>query len=140
MRMAVVGAPAYFAAHPRPQTPAGPGRTQLHQSAPAHPGGLYAWEFGKGGRELGCGWRASWSSTTRAHDPRGRVAGLGLACVHGGPGRRPTLADGALIRVLEDWCPPFAGYHLYYPSRRQPSAGLRAAGRGAALSGGRNLN
>jgi DNA-binding transcriptional LysR family regulator len=32
------------------------------------------------------------------------------------------LADGSLRRVLEDWCPPFAGYHLYYPTRRQPSA------------------
>ena len=38
----------------------------------------------------------------------------------------PQIASGALVRVLEDWCPPFAGYFLYYPSRRQRSAALSA--------------
>jgi DNA-binding transcriptional LysR family regulator len=52
---------------------------------------------------------------------RAATSGFGLACVledH----VQASLADGSLVRVLQDWCPPFAGYHLYYTSRRQPSA------------------
>ncbi len=52
---------------------------------------------------------------------RAALAGFGLACVLEDHVAAP-VAEGSLIRVLEDWCPPFAGYHLYYPSRRQPSA------------------
>ena len=52
---------------------------------------------------------------------RAAAAGFGLACVLEDQ-TKPYVADGRLVRVLEDWCPPFPGYHLYYPSRRQPSA------------------
>ena len=52
---------------------------------------------------------------------RAAAAGFGLACVLDDQAA-PMIADGGLIRVLDDWCPPFAGYHLYYPSRRQLSA------------------
>ena len=52
---------------------------------------------------------------------RAATAGFGLACVPDDHAAT-MIADGSLVRVLEDWCPPFAGYHLYYPSRRQPSA------------------
>jgi DNA-binding transcriptional LysR family regulator len=51
----------------------------------------------------------------------GDAAGFGLACVIEDQ-VKAQIAKGSLVRVLEDWCPPFAGYHLYYPSRRQPSA------------------
>ena len=50
-------------------------------------------------------------------------AGLGLACLPD-EALQPALGEGRLVRVLEDWCPPFPGYHLYYPSRRQQSPAL----------------
>lgn len=120
MRMAVVGAPAYFARKPRPRTP---------QDLTAHAcinlrlptsGGLYAWEFEKEGRELKARVEGQLAFNSSALSLKAAMAGFGLACL---PEDRVQahLAEGRLIRVLADWCPPFAGYHLYYPSRRQPT-------------------
>ena len=80
---------------------------------PTH-GGLYAWEFEKGGREL----KPVLNGTAPMLDTK--VAGFGLAYL---PEDlvRGHLAGGRLVRVLADWCPPYPGYHLYYPSRRQPT-------------------
>lgn len=53
------------------------------------------------------------------------IHGLGIAFLPEDQ-LRDALADGRLVRVLEDWCPPFSGYHLYYPSRRDTSPALAA--------------
>lgn len=120
LRMAVVGSPDYFAARGRPRTP---------QDLTAHAcinirmpskGGLYAWEFGKNGRDL----------NVRVEGPlvvndvplilRAAADGIGLACVLEDQASA-RIKSGELVRVLDDWCPPFPGYHLYYPDRRQPT-------------------
>jgi DNA-binding transcriptional LysR family regulator len=83
-------------------------------------GGLYAWEFEKGGRELKVRVEGQLIFNNAAMRLRSVLAGLGLAYLPEDQAR-PLIADGRLIRVLADWCPPFQGYHLYYPSRRQSS-------------------
>ena len=87
-------------------------------------GGLYAWEFEKGGRELKVRVEGQLVFNTIDLRLKAALAGLGLACL---PEEQVSgqLASGELVRVLADWCPPFSGYHLYYPSRRQPTPGLR---------------
>jgi DNA-binding transcriptional LysR family regulator len=117
-RMAVVGAPAYFARRPRPKTP---------QELTAHDcinirlptyGGIYAWEFEKRGRGLKVRVEGRLVFNNTALRLKAALAGLGLAYLPDDQVEK-YLADGRLIRVLADWCPPFSGYHLYYPSRRQ---------------------
>lgn len=120
LRMAVVGAPAYFAAHPAPKTPHDLTRhTCINLRLPTL-GGLYAWEFEKNGREL----RVRVDGQMVFNDPemvlQAARDGFGLACLLEDY-LEADLAAGRLVRVLEDWCEPFSGYHLYYPSRRQPS-------------------
>jgi DNA-binding transcriptional LysR family regulator len=83
-------------------------------------GGLYAWEFEKRGRELKVRVEGQLVFNNIALRLNAALAGLGLAYLP--QDQVPTyLADGRLVRVLDDWCPPFSGYHLYYPSRRQPT-------------------
>jgi DNA-binding transcriptional LysR family regulator len=89
---------------------------RLHSS-----GGLYSWEFEKKGREVRVRVEGRIVSNSVAMIVCAATAGLGLAFVMEDH-VQAQLADGRLLRVLEDWCPPFSGYHLYYPSRRQPSA------------------
>jgi DNA-binding transcriptional LysR family regulator len=119
-RMAVVGAPAYFDRRPIPKRP---------QDLVAHDcinlrlptlGGLYAWEFEKGKRELKVRVEGQLVLNSSGLMLNAALDGFGLACV---PEDlvRVRIAEGKLIRVLADWCPPFPGYHLYYPSRRQPT-------------------
>jgi len=118
MRMAVVGAPSYFAKQPRPRTPQDlAGHNCINLRLPTL-GGLYAWEFEKGARELRVHVEGQLVFNNIALRLRAALAGLGLAYMPEDQ-VRPYLADGRLIRVLADWCPPFPGYHLYYPSRRQ---------------------
>jgi len=124
LRMAVVGSPGYFAANPAPVEP---------QDLTAHPcinirlpssGALYSWEFERDGRELHV--RVD-GRLTFNHIPMALQAaadGFGLACVLEDQADE-HLAKGKLVRVLEDWCPPFAGYHLYYPDRRQLPPAVR---------------
>ncbi len=120
MRLAVVGSRAYFAAHPPPQT-----REDLTEHncvnlrLPTY-GGLYAWEFEKDGREIKA--RVEGQLTVNFNPLRlaAALGGVGLAI--GLEGEFASYVErGELIRVLEDWCPPFPGYHLYCPSRRQPT-------------------
>ena len=121
LRMAVVGAPSYFATRPKPQTPQDLAEHQCVNLRLLTFGGLYAWELEKGGREVKVRVEGQLAFNNPAMTLRAAMAGFGLACVledH----VTAHVASGSLIRVLEDWCPPFAGYHLYYPSRRQPSA------------------
>lgn len=118
MRMAVVGAPAYFAKRPKPRAPQDlTAHNCINLRLPTY-GGLYAWEFEKAGRELKVRVEGQLVFNTAGLRMDAVLAGLGLAYM---PQDQVTahLADGRLVQVLEDWCPPFPGYHLYYPSRRQ---------------------
>ncbi|TRC93666.1 LysR family transcriptional regulator [Mesorhizobium sp. WSM4303] len=118
MRMAVVGSPAYFATRPKPRTPQDlTTHNCINLRLPTY-GGLYAWEFEKAGRELKVRVEGQLVFNTAALRLNAVLAGLGLAYL---PEDQVAaqLADGRLMRVLADWCPPFPGYHLYYPSRRQ---------------------
>jgi DNA-binding transcriptional LysR family regulator len=83
-------------------------------------GGLYAWEFEKGGRELKVRVEGQLVFNNVALRLNAVLAGLGLAYLLEDQ-VQAHLAAGRLVRVLADWCPPFSGYHLYYPSRRQSS-------------------
>jgi DNA-binding transcriptional LysR family regulator len=120
MRMAVVGAPSYFATRPPPNKPQDlTEHNCINLRLPTH-GALYAWEFEKGKRKLNVrveGQIVLNSATQMLH---ATLAGLGLAYLPEGLAQ-PHLDKGLLTRVLEDWCPPYSGYHLYYPSRHQSS-------------------
>ena len=125
MRMAVVGSPAYFAKRPKPRTPHDlTGHNCINLRLPTY-GGLYAWEFEKGGRELKVRVEGQLVFNTLDLRLKAALAGLGLAYLPEEQARA-QLASGELIRVLADWLPPFPGYHLYYPSRRQPTPAFAA--------------
>lgn len=120
LRMAVVGAPAYFAKHAPPKRPQDlTGHDCINLRLPTR-GGLYAWEFGKGRRKLNAHVDGQLVFNRPAQMLNATLAGMGLAYLLEDV-VRPHLDKGRLKRVLEDWCPAYPGYHLYYPSRRQPS-------------------
>jgi DNA-binding transcriptional LysR family regulator len=121
MRMAVVGSPAYLKKRPLPQRPQDLIEHEcINLRLPTH-GGLYAWEFEKDGRELKVRVDGQLVFNGSSQMLNAALAGFGLAYLPEGL-VQPHVAKGQLRRVLADWCPPFSGYHLYYPSRRQPSA------------------
>ncbi|TIQ34295.1 MAG: LysR family transcriptional regulator [Mesorhizobium sp.] len=120
MRMAVVGAPAYFARRRPPRTPQElTGHVCINLRLPTY-GGIYPWEFGKAGSELKVRVEGQLVFNTVALRLNAVLAGFGLAYLPKDQAR-PYIASGQLMQVLADWCPPFPGYHLYYPSRRQSS-------------------
>ena len=121
LRMAVVGSPAYFARHPRPMTPDDLHTHRCINIRQRSSGGLYAWEFEQDGREIRVRVEGQLTFNGSYLLIDAARAGFGIALVMEDL-VAPMIADGSLRRVLEDWCPPFPGYHLYYPSRRQPSA------------------
>lgn len=123
MRMAVVGSPAYFSTHSPPTTP----RDLTHHAClnfrlPTQ-GGLYLWEFERDGRPLNVRVNGPLISNDADLLIKAAQHGFGLTCT-----LEDTVSDllhnGQLVRVLEDWCPPFPGYYLYYPSRRHVPPGL----------------
>jgi DNA-binding transcriptional LysR family regulator len=121
LRMAVVGAPSYFRTRQelkKPQDLIGHNCINLRLTTL---GGLYAWEFEKGGHELKVRVDGQLTFNNTAQMLNASLAGYGLAYV---PEElaQPHVAKGRLKRVLADWCPTYTGYHLYYPSRRQSSA------------------
>ena len=121
LRMAVVGAPSYFASHGAPTTPHDlADHVCVNLRLPTH-GGLYAWEFQKDGRELQVRVDGQLTFNSPPIMLGAAIQGLGLAFVLEDLAQA-EIAGGRLVRVLADWCQPFAGYHLYYPSRRQHSA------------------
>ncbi|MGH7050297.1 MAG: LysR family transcriptional regulator [Acetobacteraceae bacterium] len=121
MRMAVVGSPSYFKTRAEPKKPQDlMDHNCIRLRLPTHDG-LYAWEFEKGGRELKVRTDGQLILNTTAQMLSAALTGAGLAYVPEGMAE-PWLARGRLRRVLEDWCLPYAGYHLWYPSRRQSSA------------------
>jgi DNA-binding transcriptional LysR family regulator len=120
MQMAAVASPDYLSGRVAPQVPADlAGHSCINLRFPTL-GGLYAWEFEKDGRALSVRVGGQLTVNDIALARQGACDGLGIAYlpeeyVH------PALMEGRLIRLLADWCPPFPGYHLYYPSRRQQS-------------------
>jgi DNA-binding transcriptional LysR family regulator len=121
LRMAVVGSPRYFANKPRPRTPQDLADHACINLRLLSSGGLYAWELEKDGREVRVRVEGQLAFNNVQMIVRAAVSGFGLGYVMDDMVTE-HLADGRLVRVLEDWCTPFAGYHLYYPSRRLPSA------------------
>ncbi|MBK5016738.1 LysR family transcriptional regulator [Pantoea sp. S62] len=120
MRMAVAGSPAYFSRKPVPGTPQQlTDHCCINLRLSGH-GGLYAWEFEKDGRELSVRVDGQLVFNTGNMILRAALAGRGLAYLPEGQ-LEPYIDSGQLIRVLEEWCEPFSGYHLYYPSHRQPT-------------------
>ena len=119
LRMAVVGSPSYFAQRPRPKKPQDlTDHNCINIRLPTR-GGIYAWEFEKRGLALKVRVDGQLVFNNLAMRMNAVRAGLGLAYM---PEDlvKTDIAQGRLIRVLDDWCAPFSGYHLYYPSRRQP--------------------
>ena len=118
--MAVVGSPSYFRKQPVPKRPQDLiAHNCINLRLPTQ-GGLYAWEFEKGARELKVRVEGQLVFNSTYQMLNAALAGFGLAYVPEDLAQ-PDLAKGRLKRVLTDWCPPFSGYHLYYPSRRQPA-------------------
>lgn len=120
MRMAVVGSPTYFARHPKPKIPRDLMQHNcINMRLPTY-GGIFPWEFEKQGEELKVRVEGQLVFNNIAMRLEAALQGLGLAYM---PEDlvQTHVAEGRLIRVLADWCEPFSGYHLYYPSRRQSS-------------------
>lgn len=120
LRMAIVATPAYFSRRPPPQTPHELAQHECINLRLATHGGLYAWEFERDGASLNV--RVEGQLVFNSSPPmlRAALAGFGLACVPEDM-THEHIAAGRLVRVLEEWCPTFPGYHLYFPSRRQAS-------------------
>ena len=118
MRIAVIAAPSYFETRPEPKRPQDlMGHNCINLRLPTR-GGLYAWEFEKDGHDLKVHVEGQLVFNGTFQMLNAALAGFGLAYVPENVAE-PHLAKGRLKRVLDDWCPPYAGYHLYYPSRRQ---------------------
>jgi DNA-binding transcriptional LysR family regulator len=120
LRMAVVGTPGYFARRPPPR---GPHDLAAHDCINLRLptlGGLYAWEFEKDGHQLKVHVEGQLIFNSTTPRLRAALAGFGLACLPEDLAAE-YITSGRLVRVLEDWCPSYTGYHLYYPSRRQSS-------------------
>ncbi len=121
MRMAAVASPAYLKQHGTPESPQDLSAHKCINLRFQTKGDIYAWEFERGGRAI----------TIRVEGPlvlnngplmlQAAQAGLGIAFMLE-DSAEPLIRSGKLVRILEDWCDPFGGYHLYYPSRRQHSA------------------
>lgn len=123
-RAAIVAAPRYFKAHPRPTAPRDLTSHRCINFRYAS-GEQYRWEFEKGGRTLSVAVSGPLVVDDAAMLVRAALDGAGLAFTLE-PHVQAHLAKGSLVRVLEDWCQPFAGYFLYYPSRRQQPPALSA--------------
>jgi DNA-binding transcriptional LysR family regulator len=124
LRPAIVGSPGYFESHPRPKSPRDlPGHRCInfrHGSA-----GIYRWEFEKGRKSLSIGVDGPLIADDLEIVIRAAIDGVGLAFMSEDDAA-PHLASGALVQVLQDWCQPFPGFFMYYPSRRQQPAALSA--------------
>ncbi|EYS97604.1 LysR family transcriptional regulator [Cupriavidus sp. SK-4] len=120
LRMAVAASPAYFAAHSVPKSPRDLVNHNCINMRMQTAGGLYVWDFERRGQQLNVRVDGQLIFNTSPSMVDSALAGLGIASL---PEEEfaPHLEEGRLVRVLEDWCPPFPGYYLYYPSRRQPS-------------------
>lgn len=120
LRMAVVASPKYFATRTIPKNPRDLMDHRCINQRMQTSGGLYVWDFERRGKQLNVRVTGQLTFNTSVHIVDAALSGLGIAYL---PEEEfePFLQEGRLMRVLDDWCPPFAGYYLYYPSRRQPS-------------------
>ncbi len=120
MRMAVVAAPGYFANRPRPQTPRDlESHNCINLRLPTHDS-ILTWEFEKDGHTVNVRVAGQWIFNSTTPRLRAALEGMGLAYLPEDMAA-PHIQAGQLIQVLQDWCPTYPGYHLYYPSRRQSS-------------------
>jgi DNA-binding transcriptional LysR family regulator len=120
VRMAVVASPDYFAAHPKPKSPRDLVSHNCINMRMQSGGGLYVWDFQRKDKQLNVRVDGQLIFNTSPNIVDAALAGLGVAWL---PEEEfaPHIEEGRLVRVLDDWCQPFPGYYLYYPSRRQPS-------------------
>jgi DNA-binding transcriptional LysR family regulator len=125
LRIAVVGAPAYFAKHPPPTTPHDLRAHRCINFRPASAGTIYKWQFEKNRHKIEVGLEGPVVFDDQGMMIDAAINGLGLAYLIEDQ-VAPLIANRTLIRVLDDWCPPFPGFYLYYPGRRQLSPALRA--------------
>ncbi|MFN3735252.1 LysR family transcriptional regulator [Comamonas testosteroni] len=120
MRLAVVASPDYFEAHGKPKVPQDLMKHRCINQRMQSSGGLYVWDFERRGQQMNVRVDGQLIFNTTQPQVDAALAGLGITLLPEDE-LMPYLEDGRLVRVLEDWCPKFEGYHLYYPSRRQPS-------------------
>lgn len=125
LRLAVVGAPSYFARHGVPKHPRELTKHECLNWHPTPEAPPYRWEFTEGGRDFSVAIPARVLSTDAALNRRLARAGVGLTLAFEAH-VRDALERGELVSVLREFCAPFPGYYLYYPQRRQSSAALRA--------------
>jgi DNA-binding transcriptional LysR family regulator len=120
LRMAVAASPAYFETHPIPKNPRDLLQHNCINQRMQTAGGLYTWDFERRSQPLNVRVDGQITLNTSPNIVDAALAGLGMAHL---PEEEfaPYIQQGRLVRVLEDWCPAFPGYYLYYPSRRQPS-------------------
>lgn len=123
LRMAVVGSPAYFERFPPPSTPQDLAAHNCINSRLPTYGGLFPWGLERDGREVKVRGEGQLIFNSLSLRLNSALDGLGIAYMLEDY-VMPYIADGRLVRILEDWCPPFPGYHLYYPSRRHSSPAL----------------
>ncbi|NML93874.1 LysR family transcriptional regulator [Novosphingobium olei] len=126
LRLAVVGAPSYLERHGTPIVPRDLLQHRCINLRMATRGTLYAWEFEKNGQSLSVRVEGPLVLNDSAMAVKAAIAGHGLTCVLEDAPLHEHLASGRLVRVLDDWCEPFAGHHLYYPDRHNLSPAFRA--------------
>jgi DNA-binding transcriptional LysR family regulator len=124
LRMAAVASPAYFARNPPPKKPQDLVNHSCIDIRFPTKGAMDAWEFERRGRKVNVRVEGQLIFNTTPHIAAAAVDGLGIAYLPEDE-FKPHLDEGRLVRVLEDWCPWFSGYHLYYPSRRLPSPAFK---------------
>ncbi|MNV44325.1 HTH-type transcriptional regulator DmlR [compost metagenome] len=124
-RLVVVGSPDYFETHPKPRKPADITRHRCVNIRHRPNGAIYAWEFEEKGKEFTVRGDGPLVFNSMVHVINAALDGLGLAYAPE-PMVADHIAEGRLVAVLDKWCVPFPGYHLYYPNRRQPSPAFSA--------------
>ena len=134
LRMAVAASPGYFGAHPIPKAPHDLTAHQcINQRMPTS-GGLYVWDFERRGRQVNVRVDGPLIFNTTLPQADAALAGLGIALLPEDE-LMAHIEAGRLVRVLQDWCPKLSGYHLYYPSRRQPSPAFSLVVKALRVSG-----
>ncbi len=120
VRMAVAASPAYFSVHSKPRKPKDLLGHNCINMRMQTGGGLYVWDFQRKDKQVNVRVDGQLVFNTSPNVVDAALAGLGVAWL---PEQEfaPHIENGSLIRVLDEWCPAFPGYYLYYPSRRQPS-------------------
>ncbi|MCF5092331.1 LysR family transcriptional regulator [Stenotrophomonas sp. PA-6-5C] len=124
-RLVVVGSPDYFQKHAKPRKPADITQHRCVHIRHRPNGAIYAWEFEEKGKEFTVRGDGPLVFNSMIHVINAALDGLGLAYVPE-PMVADHIAEGRLLAVLDEWCVPFPGYHLYYPNRRQPSPAFSA--------------